>query len=53
MKDKKPPRSIRLDTDVDAWVKDRAKDSDRSVNAEINRLLRQAKEADEQKAQAA
>lgn len=44
MKDKKPPRSIRLESDVDTWLKARAKDSDRSVNAEINRLLRQAKE---------
>ena len=45
MKDKKPPRSIRLEPEVDAWLKEQAKAGDRSMNAEINRLLRQAKEA--------
>ena len=49
MKDKKPPRSIRLETEVDDWLKDQAKAGDRSINAEINRLLRQAKEVSEQK----
>lgn len=49
MKDKKPPRSIRIEPDVDAWLKVRAKEGDRSMNAEINRILRKAKEADEQK----
>ncbi len=35
---------LRLEPELNQWVKARAKDSDRSVNAEINRLLRQAKE---------
>ncbi len=35
---------LRLDHELATWVKQRARDSDRSVNAEINRLIRQAKE---------
>ena len=38
------PYPLRLDHELSQWVKERAKDSDRSVNAEINRLIRQAKE---------
>ncbi len=53
MKDTRPkPYPLRLEPELNQWVKVRAKDSDRSVNAEINRLLRQAKE-NEQKAQSA
>ena len=36
--------SLRLDPDLSQWVKAQAKDNDRSINAEINRLIRQAKE---------
>ena len=43
------PYPLRLDPELSQWVKDRAKAGDRSLNAEINRLIRQAKEADEQK----
>lgn len=43
------PRSIRLDPEIEAWVKHQAKAGDRSLNAEINRVLRKAKEATEQK----
>ena len=42
------PRSVRLDPEVEAWVKIQAKAGDRSLNAEINRVLRKAKEATEQ-----
>ena len=38
------PYPLRLDPELNQWVKDRAKDGDRSINAEINRLIRQAKE---------
>lgn len=31
------------------WVKQKAKENDRSVNAEINRTVRKAKEAEDQK----
>ena len=43
------PYPLRLDPELSQWVKDRAKAGDRSLNAEINRLIRQAKEEDEQK----
>ena len=50
MKDVRPkPYPLRLDPELSLWVKDRAKAGDRSLNAEINRLIRQAKEEDEQK----
>ena len=52
-KQRNPPLSLRLDPELAQWVKARAKAGDRSLNAEINRLIRQAKEADEQKKQAA
>lgn len=41
------PYPLRLDPELSQWVKERAKDSDRSINAEINRLIRQAKEAEQ------
>ncbi len=49
------PYPLRLDPELSQWVKDRAKAGDRSLNAEINRLIRQLKEAEEgeQKKQAA
>ena len=53
MTDKKVLRSIRLETELDEWLKRKAKNGDRSLNAEINRTLRQAKgddkESEEQK----
>lgn len=47
----KQPKSypLRLEPELNQWVKDRAKAGDRSLNAEINRLVRQAKEESEQK----
>ena len=42
------PFPLRLDPDLSQWVKARAKDNDRSINAEINRLIKQAKEAEKQ-----
>lgn len=49
MNEKKPPRSVRLEQDVETWLKSKAKAGDRSFNAEINRQLRKAKEEGEQK----
>ena len=40
---------LRLDPELEEWVKQKAKDNDRSVNAEINRTVRKAKEAEDQK----
>jgi hypothetical protein len=40
------PYPLRLENDLSKWVKERAKDNDRSINAEINRLIKQAKEAE-------
>lgn len=45
----KIPYPLRLDQDLSLWVKERAKDGDRSINAELIRIVRQAKEAAEQK----
>lgn len=56
MEDVRPkPYPLRLDPELSLWVKDRAKAGDRSLNAEINRVIRQLKEAEEgeQKKQAA
>lgn len=47
------PRSVRLDPEVEAWMKSQAKAGDRSLNAEINRVLRKAKEVAEQERQTA
>lgn len=47
--DQERPYPVRLAPELSKWVKDRAKAGDRSINAEINRVLRQAKEASEQK----
>lgn len=38
---------LRLEPELKQWVKQRAKGGDRSVNAEINRTLRQVKESEE------
>lgn len=40
---------LRLDSELSQWVKERARTGDRSINAEINRMLRKLKEATEQK----
>lgn len=44
---KQKPYSLRLSEDLKRWVQQRAKRNDRSMNAEMNRLLRQVKEAEE------
>ena len=41
------PYPLRLEPELKQWIKGRAKDGDRSVNAEINRTLRKAKESEE------
>ena len=40
---------LRLDLELSQWVKERARIGDRSINAEINRMLRKLKEATEEK----
>lgn len=35
---------LRLEEDLVQWVKKRAKDGDRSINAELIRIVRKAKE---------
>lgn len=39
---------LRLDAELSLWVKTRAKAENRSINAELNRIVRKAKEAEEQ-----
>ncbi|MEN9434567.1 MAG: Arc-like binding domain [Pseudomonadota bacterium] len=39
---------VRLEPEISEWIKAKAKQEDRSINAEINRQLRKAKEADTQ-----
>ena len=46
MKDKKVLRSVRIEQEVDEWLKKKASDGDRSFNAEVNRQLRKAKDED-------
>ena len=43
------PYPVRLEPELKEWVKQKAKENDRSVNAEINRTVRKAKEAEDQK----
>lgn len=40
------PYPVRLEPELKEWVKQKAKENDRSVNAEINRTVRKAKEAE-------
>ena len=40
---------VRMPGDVHQWLTHRAKQNDRSMNAELIRILKQAKEATEQK----
>lgn len=47
-KQQNSPFPLRIDPELAQWVKDRAKAGDRSLNAEINRLIRQAKETEEE-----
>lgn len=48
MNDKKVLRSFRLEAELDEWLKKSAKVGDRSLNAQINRTLRQAKGDDKE-----
>ena len=43
----------RIPADVHQWLTGRAKQNDRSMNSELVRILKAAKEADEKKAQVA
>ena len=48
VKNERPrPYPLRLEPEINQWVKKRAKEGDRSVNAEINRTLRKVKESEE------
>ncbi|UJS26238.1 Arc family DNA-binding protein [Thiothrix winogradskyi] len=38
---RQPPTSVRLQQEVREWLVQRAKKGDRSMNAEINRILKQ------------
>ena len=49
----KSPYPLRLPVDLREWAEEQAKANDRSLHAEILRLVRQAKEAEEQKQAAA
>lgn len=42
------PYPLRMEDDVKAWIKKRAKANDRTVHAELNRILREIKEGEEQ-----
>ena len=48
-KEKENPYPVRLEPELKEWVKQNAKENDRSINAEINRAIRKAKEAEDQK----
>lgn len=41
------PYPLRMADELKTWIQQRAKSNDRSVNAELNRLIKQAKEAEE------
>lgn len=43
------PYPLRLESELTQWVKKRSKAGYRSFNAELNRIVRQAKEAEENK----
>lgn len=44
------PYPVRLEPELSQWVKEQAKAGDRSMNAELVRIVRQAREAAEQAA---
>ncbi|UOG91781.1 MAG: hypothetical protein L3K52_16575 [Candidatus Thiothrix sulfatifontis] len=48
---RQPPRSIRIESSLESWLIERAKRGDRSVNAEINRMIRTFKALEERKMQ--
>jgi plasmid stability protein len=52
MTDPEKKTQTRMPADLHQWLTDRAKQNDRSMNAELVRILKEAKEADE-KAKAA
>ncbi len=41
------PYPLRMADDVKAWIKQRAKRNDRTVHAELNRILKEVMEVDE------
>ncbi len=43
------PYPVRLEPDLAQWVREQAKAGDRSINAELVRIVRKAKEETEQK----
>ncbi len=47
-KNRVKPYPLRMAADLKEWVRARANGNDRSINAELNRLIRQVKEAEEQ-----
>lgn len=51
--DKITRTQVRMPEDISDWLKRKAKDQDRSMNAEIVRILRERKEAEGQEAKAA
>lgn len=52
MKEKIQPISFRLQPDIRLWLTEKSKSEDRSLNAEINRMLRQLKELEEKQTSA-
>lgn len=42
------PYPLRMADDLKAWIQARAAGNDRSVNAELNRMLKQIKEAEKE-----
>lgn len=47
MEQKKTAYPLRLESSLAKWVKERAKKNDWSMNAELARMIRQMKEAEE------
>lgn len=47
MNEKTRPLSFRLQPDIREWLEYRARTQDRSLNAEVNRILRLVKEGEE------
>ena len=48
-KSQSKPYPMRLELELKQWIAEKAREGDRSINAEINRQLRKAKEAEEHK----
>ena len=44
---------LRMAEDLKEWLKDRAKKNDRTVHAELNRILKEVREAEKQAKQTA